>query len=165
MLDVIILGNDKEVVLKETATLISRIDDKIERLALAMIDSMIASEGIGLAGPQVDYSKRIFVTRAPGDDARIFINPEIIQTSLDIVPYEEGCLSIPGVYADVMRPEAVTIQAWNEKGKPFKLDAEGILARVIQHEFDHLKGVLFIDHLNDKKRQRIMKIYNKKTGV
>ncbi|NEP83817.1 MAG: peptide deformylase [Okeania sp. SIO3B3] len=163
-MDVVTLGNEREGVLKEKATLISDINEEIEKIVQAMIEAMIESDGIGLAGPQVDYPKKIFITRAPGDETRIFINPEIIQTSLDIVPYEEGCLSIPGVFAEIMRPEAITIQAWNEKGKPFRLDAEGILARVIQHEYDHLKGVLFIDHLNDKKKQRVLKMYNRRNN-
>ncbi|MBI9102984.1 MAG: peptide deformylase [Spirochaetales bacterium] len=163
-MEVVTLGCEEEAVLKGTATLISDIDEKIESFAHAMIESMIESDGIGLAGPQVNFPKRIFVTKAPGDEARIFINPEIIQTSMDVGGYEEGCLSVPGVYAEVMRPLSITIQAWNEKGKPFRLDADGILARVIQHEYDHLKGVLFIDHLNDKKRQRVLKIYNRRNG-
>ena len=121
MMDIVTLGNEKEAVLKGSASLISDINEQIEQIALAMIESMIESDGIGLAGPQVDYPKRIFVTRAPGDEPRVFINPEIIQTSMEIVPYEEGCLSVPGVFAEVMRPAAVTVQAWNEKGKPFGL--------------------------------------------
>ena len=163
-MDVVTLGSTREQVLKEKATLIGEINEEIERISQAMIESMIANDGIGLAGPQVDYSKRIFVTNAPGDKPRVFINPEIIHTSMEVVPYEEGCLSVPGVYADVMRPEGVTIQAWNEKGKPFRIEAEGILARVIQHEYDHLKGILFVDHLNDKKKQRVLKIYGRKQG-
>jgi peptide deformylase len=92
----------------------------------------------------------------------VFINPTIIGTSPEISQYEEGCLSIPGLYADVTRPEKVTVQAWNERGRPFTLDAEGLLARVIQHEYDHLEGVLFIDRLSEPKRNRLLTLYDKK---
>ncbi|MDY7029734.1 MAG: peptide deformylase, partial [Spirochaetota bacterium] len=83
-------------------------------------------------------------------------------TSQEQLPYEEGCLSIPGVWGDVIRPQAITVQAVNEKGKPFRIDADGILARVIQHEMDHLKGVLFIDHLEENARNKLLKIYDRK---
>ncbi|MEJ5188891.1 MAG: peptide deformylase, partial [Breznakiellaceae bacterium] len=93
---------------------------------------------------------------------RVFINPSIIQTSPELTEYEEGCLSIPGLYGEVKRPEAVRIQAWNERGRPFTLDAEGLLARVIQHEYDHLEGVLFIDRLSEPKRKKLLALYDKK---
>lgn len=161
-MEIITLGGQQEGVLKETASLIADIDENIFNLSQAMIETMIEGAGVGLAGPQVGFPRRIFVTKAAGDIARVFINPEIIQTSLETITYEEGCLSIPGVYADVIRPETIIIQAWNEKGKPFRLEAAGILARVIQHEYDHLRGVLFLDHLNEKKRQRVLKVYERK---
>ncbi|RKX86535.1 MAG: peptide deformylase [Spirochaetes bacterium] len=159
MLDILTLGN--ETLRKKCAT-IAVFDKKLEDLAVAMIDSMHANDGIGLAGPQVGVEKRLFVCHVPEDEPRIFINPDIIGTSQEISPYEEGCLSIPGVYSEVMRPESITVQAWSLEGKPFKIDAHGILARVIQHEIDHLKGVLFIDHLTEKKRQRIITVYEKR---
>ena len=165
MLDIVTLGNRGEEILKGTASLIADIDESVFQISQAMIEAMITGNGIGLAGPQVNYARRIFVTKVNGDIARVFINPEIIGTSMEVVPYEEGCLSIPGVYADVIRPEGVTIQAWNEKGRPFRLDADGILARVIQHEYDHLKGILFVDHLNEKKRERVLKLYTRKQNA
>ena len=158
MLEILTLGS--EVLRKKCAT-IAAFDKKLEDLAYSMIESMHAKDGIGLAGPQVGVEKRIFVCHVQGDEARIFINPEIIGTSLEMSPYEEGCLSIPGVYSEIMRPSSITVQAWNLNGRPFKLEAEGILARVIQHEMDHLKGVLFIDHLTEKKRQRVVSQYDK----
>ena len=164
MIDVVTVGSAYEDILHKQAVTVADIDERIVRLTQAMIDSLGIHKGIGLAGPQVNEPLRLFVTHAQGDIPRVFINPEIIMTSNDVVPYEEGCLSVPGVWADVMRPDEITIQAWNEKGKPFTLDAEGILARVIQHEYDHLRGKLFIDRLNDKKRERLMKIYNRKNG-
>ncbi|MFQ3547068.1 MAG: peptide deformylase, partial [Termitinemataceae bacterium] len=118
--------------------------------------------GIGLAGPQVGLLQRIFIVHIEGETPRVFINPTIIGTSPEQSQYEEGCLSIPGMYADVNRPEKITIQAWNERGRPFTLDAEGLLARVIQHEYDHLEGVLFIDRLSELKRKRLIALYEKK---
>ena len=159
MLSVFTLGAD---VLRKQAVVIPDIDKSIVDLALAMLDSMRIERGIGLAGPQVGELKRIFVTHVEGDMPRVFINPQIIRTSNDQNAFEEGCLSIPGVYADVVRPVFVGVQAWNEKGRPFTLDAEGMLARVILHEYDHLGGVLFLDHLDEKKRLRLVKIYEKK---
>ena len=159
MLEILTLGSD---VLRKKCATIAVFDEKLEDLVVAMIDSMHVGDGIGLAGPQIGVEKRIFVCHVPDDDPRIFINPEIIATSQEIDPYEEGCLSIPGVYSEVMRPRAVTVQAWTLQGRPFKLEAEGLLARVIQHEIDHLKGILFIDHLAEKKRLRILSLYEKR---
>jgi len=159
MMKIYTLGDE---VLEKKASLIADIDKKIVDLSTAMLDAMYEGKGIGLAGPQVGEGLRLFVCHVNDDVARVFINPEIIATSQEVVPYEEGCLSIPGMYADVVRPAAVRVQAWNEKGKPFTLDAEGVLARVIQHEFDHLNGVLFIDHLEEKKRKRMVKLFQKK---
>ena len=164
MIDVVTVGSAYEEILHKQAATVADIDERIVRLTQEMIDSLVFHKGIGLAGPQVNEQLRLFVTHATDDIPRVFINPEIIMTSNDTVPYEEGCLSVPGVYADVMRPAEITIQAWNEKGKPFTLDAEGLLARVIQHEYDHLRGRLFIDKLNEKKRERLMKIYSRKLG-
>ncbi len=161
MLKIITLGSD---ILRKQAAMIPEIDRKITDLASGMIDSMHEGRGIGLAGPQVGELKRLFVTHVEGDTPRVFINPQIIQTSQELNVYEEGCLSIPETFADIKRPFAVTIQAWNERGRPFTLDAEGLLARVIQHEFDHLNGVLFIDHLDEKKRARLIGMYERRNG-
>ena len=162
MLKILTLGND---VLRKKCTSVVDFDKKLEDLVVAMIDSMHSSDGIGLAGPQVGVEKRLFVCHVPDDEPRVFVNPEIIGTSQEISPYEEGCLSIPGVYSEVLRPRAITVQAWSLGGKPFKMDVEGILARVIQHEMDHLKGVLFIDHLTEKKRMRIVSQYEKRMSA
>ncbi len=164
MIDVVTVGSTYEDILRKQAATVADIDEKIVRLTTAMIESLEIHKGIGLAGPQVNEQLRLFVTHAQDDIPRVFINPEIIMTSDDIVPYEEGCLSIPGVWADVMRPAEITIQAWNEKGRPFTIDAHGILARVIQHEYDHLRGRLFIDRIEEKKRERLMKVYLKNIG-
>jgi peptide deformylase len=159
MLDIVTLGAE---VLREDAEPIRDIDEETESLAEAMLTAMRLGNGIGLAGPQVGLASQIFVCQIPNDEARVFINPQLIFTSQDQLPYEEGCLSIPGVYSDVVRPAAVTVQALSVSGKPFRVDAEGLLARVIQHEIDHLKGVLFIDHLGEFQREKLLKLYYKK---
>lgn len=149
-------------VLRQKALPVQDINDEIAALVKEMRETMYAGRGIGLAGPQVGLLQRIFVVHIEGDIPRVFINPSIIQTSPELTEYEEGCLSIPGLYGEVKRPEAVRIQAWNERGRPFTLDAEGLLARVIQHEYDHLEGVLFIDRLSEPKRKKLLALYDKK---
>jgi peptide deformylase len=125
---------------------------------------MLEDKGVGLAAPQVGLLQRVFITHAEGDQPRVFINPAIIWTSQEQVKYEEGCLSLPGLWAEVVRPQSIKIQAWNEKGRAFTLEASGILARVIQHEHDHLEGMLFIDRLNEEKRNKLLaKLAAKKT--
>ena len=159
MLEILTLGHET---LRKRCTLVSDFDKCIEDFTTLMIESMLQAQGIGLAAPQVGDLKKIFVANAPGDKIRVFINPEIIMTSESLGSREEGCLSIPGFYADIIRPISIKVQAWNEIGRLFTLDADGILARVILHEMDHLKGVLFIDHLNEKKRSRIEKMFFRK---
>ena len=121
------------------------INDELRAFLDEMFDAMIEANGVGLAGPQAGISKRLFVVIADDDVRRVFINPQIISTSAELCDYEEGCLSVPGVYENIQRPAKVTVQALNEKGKPFTLEADGLLARIIQHENDHLDGKLFID--------------------
>ena len=142
MLKVVTLGHP---ILREQATRIEEITDEIKNFADEMIITMDEMRGIGLAATQVNKGIRLFITRAPEDVVRVFFNPEIIKTSMNLVTIEEGCLSIPGAHADVERPAEVTVQAFNDKCRPVKIEADGMLARVIQHEMDHLNGVLFID--------------------
>ncbi len=121
------------------------INDELRTLAEEMFETMDAANGVGLACPQIGKNIRMFVAMADDDVRRVFINPQIIATSDDSVPYEEGCLSVPQVYENIMRPSKVTVQAQDQNGKKFTLEAEGLLARIIQHENDHLDGVIFID--------------------
>lgn len=158
-MEILILGNET---LRRKAEPFADIDAEAAKLAQNMLETMRNGRGVGLAGPQVGLLSRIFVIQVDGDIPRVFINPSIISTSGELAKYEEGCLSIPGMYADVVRPAAVTVQAWNERGRPFTLDAEGFLARVIQHEYDHLEGTLFIDHLSELKRKRLLSSFEKK---
>jgi peptide deformylase len=152
-MDIITLGNE---LLNQKAEPIKDINEDVKRIAGEMIQALHEGKGVGLAGPQVGFMKRIFVVHVDGDVPRIFINPSITATSTETVKYEEGCLSIPGVWADVIRPRGVQIQAWNERGRPFTMDVDGILARVILHEYDHLEGVLFIDRLSVPRRNRLL---------
>jgi peptide deformylase len=154
-----IYGNE---ILTGEAEPVRLIDAKAAKLAADMIETMRAGKGIGLAAPQVGLRKRLFVVQVADDIPRVFFNARIVEQSEETIKYEEGCLSLPGIYADVVRPAAIRVHAWNEKGKPFNLDAEGILARVIQHELDHLYGVMFIDHLSELKRKRILKAWEEK---
>jgi peptide deformylase len=159
MLDIVTYGNE---ILEKKAEPVKDIDAVIAKLGKDMLETL-AGQGVGLAAPQVGVPLRVFVTLVEGDKPRIFINPEIVLTSQEQVTIEEGCLSLPRLYVDVVRPELVKIQAWNEKGRPFTVETDGFLARVIQHEYDHLEGVLFIDRLKGLKRDRALAQYRRLT--
>ena len=148
-------------VLRQKTLPVTEFDASLGAFAQDMIKTMIEGRGIGLAAPQVGRLISLFIAQEEDGKPLVFINPEIIGTSLETVPYEEGCLSIPGMYEEVIRPEAVIIQAYNERGRPFKRECEGLLARIVQHELDHLKGILFIDYLSEMKRDRLLKQYQK----
>lgn len=117
---------------------------EIKKLIAEMIVAMKKANGIGLAAPQVEQSLRLF-TASVEDKIYTFINPEIKDISTDKIPFEEGCLSVKNIWGPVVRPKKLTIKALNENGELIKIRAKGLLARVIQHEMDHLNGVLFID--------------------
>jgi peptide deformylase len=157
MLNIITLGDEQ---LRKHSIVVPELDGTVHTLIEQMFESMRANKGIGLAAVQVGNLYRLFITEVTGDKPRVFVNPEILETSLEQMSYEEGCLSIPGVEAEVVRPQRVRVQAWNERGRPFSLDAEDLLARVIQHEYDHLNGVLFIDRIDPKKRERLVRLYH-----
>jgi len=157
IMDIYTIGFEEQLkILRRVASPIQNINDETVRLAEDMVDAMIKGNGIGLAGPQVGRLERLFTVKIGEDDPLVFINPEIISTSPDLSSYEEGCLSIPGQYADVDRPALIQVQAWNTRGRPFTIEASGLLSTVIQHELDHLNGVLFIDHVSDRKRKKIL---------
>ena len=142
ILDITKLG---EEILRKKVDPVPEVNDEIRKLADDMFETMIAADGVGLAGPQVGKNLRMFVLIADDDVRRVFINPQIIKTSEEVCDYDEGCLSIPQIYETITRPAKVTVQALNEKGRPFTLEADGFLARIIQHEYDHLDGILYID--------------------
>ncbi|MCL5060490.1 MAG: peptide deformylase [Candidatus Thermoplasmatota archaeon] len=135
---------------------VKTVDDRIRRLVDDMAETMYAAPGIGLAATQVNVHERVVVIdiSETHDELQVFINPEIVAES-GREESEEGCLSVPGVFDTVTRAERVTVRALDRDGKPFELDADGLLAVCIQHEMDHLMGRVFVDYLSNLKRNRI----------
>jgi peptide deformylase len=133
---------------------IVKVDDSIRKLVKDMLITMYSSKGIGLAAPQVGVKKRLLVIDLNFEDPKsppmVFINPEIISSSATLDTYEEGCLSIPGVYLNVLRPSSIKLSYRDEMGRPKKMNADGLMARCIQHEIDHLNGVCFVDKVTDE---------------
>lgn len=158
MLDLVILPDER---LHRISSPVASINGELASYCDEMIETMHEGSGIGLAGVQVGRMENLFVVHVPDDHPRVFINPEIHGFSETLAPYEEGCLSIPGVYAEVHRPEAVQVRAWDQNGREFDLEADGILARVIQHEYDHLQGKLFYKYLKPGQRKRLLAAYEK----
>jgi len=148
--------------LREKSKTVKNINSSYAELAANMVKMLKEAKGAGLAGPQVGVQEKIFVVNLNEEVPKIFINPSILETSEETSTFEEGCLSLPGVWEKVIRPEKVKVQAWNEKGRPFTVEAKGLYARIIQHECDHLEGVLFIDHLNEVKKARVIARYERK---
>jgi peptide deformylase len=144
--------------LKKKSAPVAAVDDGLRALMDDMLETMYDAPGIGLAAIQVGEPKRVIVMDiARGDEPRrprFFVNPEILWKSEETVPYEEGCLSVPDIYDEVERPAQVRIRYLGYDGKAVEEDAEGLFAVCIQHEMDHLEGVLFLDHLSRLKRQR-----------
>lgn len=143
--------------LHKVAAEVSQVDDNIRKLIKDMAQTMYAAPGIGLAAPQVDVHKRIIVMdiTESHDQLRVFINPRLLEASGE-AECEEGCLSVPGIYEKVRRAERVTVSALDQRGEPFTLEAEGLLAVCIQHEMDHLEGKVFVEYLSRLKQQRIL---------
>ncbi|MCP9901275.1 peptide deformylase [Cyanobium sp. Cruz CV13-4-11] len=140
--------------LRAPARRISKVDASVRDLARDMLRSMYTAKGIGLAAPQVGVHRQLLVIDLDLEEAAtpplVLINPEITAAGASFNTYEEGCLSIPGVYLDVVRPSVVEVTYRDETGRPRRLKADGLLARCIQHEMDHLNGVLFVDRVTDE---------------
>jgi peptide deformylase len=140
-------------VLRQPAKRVNKVDDELRQTAIEMLQTMYSSDGIGLAAPQVGIHKQLIVVDCepenPAAPPLILINPEIKKFSSTRGKDQEGCLSVPGVYMDVLRSEAIRVAYKDETGKPRTLEADGMLARVIQHEVDHLNGVMFVDRIDD----------------
>ena len=147
--------------LKQKSLPVEKVDDELRALMDDMLETMYAAPGIGLAAIQVGVPRRIIVmdiSREEGvREPRYFVNPEILWASEETIPYEEGCLSVPEVYDEVERPVRVKLRYLNYDGVEIEEDAEGLYAVCIQHEMDHLEGVLFIDHLSRLKREQAVK--------
>jgi len=143
--------------LRTRAKPVSVVDDNIRQLAEDMLETMYDAPGIGLAATQVNQHIRMLVLDISEDKGApmVFINPVITPLTQDCVPYEEGCLSVPGSYDEVQRPARIRVEALDRDGKSFTLEADGLLAVCLQHEVDHLDGKLFVDYLSPLKRQRI----------
>lgn len=148
-------------ILKKVSERVEGVDAPLRKLMDDMLETMYAAPGIGLAAIQVGVPKRVIVMDLAGKgepaQPRYFVNPEIIEREGDLAPYEEGCLSVPEVYDDVERPTRVRLRYLNYDGELVEEWAEGLYAVCIQHEMDHLEGVLFIDHLSRLKRDRAVK--------
>ncbi|MEO0827626.1 MAG: peptide deformylase [Cyanobacteria bacterium J06639_16] len=140
-------------VLRQPAKRIAKVDNDIRALAREMLQTMYSADGIGLAAPQVAVNKQLIVIDTEPDKATnqplILINPKITRNSKELCTGQEGCLSIPGVYLDVIRPAAIEVSYKDENGRPQKLQATDLLARAIQHEMDHLTGVMFVDRVDN----------------
>jgi peptide deformylase len=140
--------------LRTAAKRISKVDEPLRDLVRDMLRSMYAARGIGLAAPQVGVHKQLLVIDLDLEEAAtpplVLINPEITAASASLNTYEEGCLSIPKVYLEVVRPSTVEVSFRDDQGRPRRIKADGLLARCIQHELDHLNGVLFVDRVTDE---------------
>ncbi|MCB5201449.1 peptide deformylase [Neorhizobium sp. T786] len=151
--------------LRQVSTSVEQVDSEIKRLADDMLETMYDAPGIGLAAVQIGVPRRMLVIDVSRDDEEnkplVFINPEVVRTSDDRSVYEEGCLSIPDYYAEVERPAVVTVNYVDREGKQQRLEADGLLATCLQHEIDHLDGVLFIDHISRLKREMVIRKFTK----
>ncbi|MGB9763003.1 MAG: peptide deformylase [Minisyncoccia bacterium] len=139
-----IITGENNPILRQKSKEVEKVTPEIRNLILEMKEIMLQNDGIGLAAPQIGESLRIIVCQID-DKFYSFVNPKIIKTSKKTIIFEEGCLSLPFIFGEVERPEKITLEALDFYGKPIKLKAFGLLARVIQHEIDHLDGILFID--------------------
>ncbi|MCB1831996.1 MAG: peptide deformylase [Geminicoccaceae bacterium] len=146
-------------ILKRPTDRVEQYDDDLRRLLDDMLETMYDAPGIGLAGPQVGVSRRLAVidiSEEKNEPVRL-VNPSIEWRSDTIVQAEEGCLSLPGQYADIRRPDAVHVCYLDEYGREQRIEADGLLARCLQHEIDHLDGILFTDHISSLKRNMVMR--------
>ena len=135
-------------VLRQKARKVSKIDGSIQKLIDDMIDTMHADAGVGLAAPQIGVSLRVAVIGIPGEEVITLVNPEIIKRQGERV-LQEACLSVPGYQGEIKRAATVKIKAQNRQGKEFRLKGEGLLAQALEHEIDHLDGIVYVDHIKD----------------
>ncbi|MBP0598245.1 peptide deformylase [Herbaspirillum sp. LeCh32-8] len=143
--------------LHKVAKPVTVFDERIKTLVSDMAETMYAAPGVGLAATQIDVHEQVIVIDVSdeGKQLQVFINPEVLWASDEKRVYDEGCLSVPGIYDGVERPARVKVRAFDAEGKPFEVDADDLLAVCIQHEMDHLKGKVFVEYLSPLKRNRI----------
>jgi peptide deformylase len=143
--------------LHQVARPVEFFDERLRQLVRDMAETMYAAPGVGLAATQVDVHERVVVIDVSDtkDQLQVFVNPKVVAASDERKVYEEGCLSVPGIYDEVERPDRVRVEAFDEHGKPFAIDADGLLAVCIQHEIDHLDGRVFVQYLSRLKQSRI----------
>ena len=159
---------EPDIILRKKSATIEKVDDDLRKLMDDMLETMYAAPGIGLAGVQIGILKRLIVIDVSKDEEKksplFLINPEIVSKSSSTSVYEEGCLSLPGYFAEIERPAECHIEYVDYHGKKKEMKASGLLATCIQHEVDHLNGILFIDYLSKLKRDMVIKklIKNKK---
>lgn len=150
--------------LRQRAKPVAVVDAAVRQLIDDMFESMYQAPGVGLAATQVNVHQRVVVIDVSEDQTQplVFINPEITVLDEDLREYDEGCLSVPGFYETVVRPEHIRVNALDRDGRAFEMTPSGLLAVCIQHEVDHLNGKLFVDHISSLKRDRIRKKLEKK---
>lgn len=143
--------------LQRVARPVTAFDDRLRTLVRDMAETMYAAPGIGLAATQVDVHERVIVIdlSETKDRLQVFVNPKIVDSSAERKVYEEGCLSVPGIYDEVERPDRIRVEAFDADGQPFTLEADGLLAVCLQHEIDHLDGRVFVQYLSRLKQTRI----------
>jgi peptide deformylase len=145
-------------ILRKAAQEVPAFDEALRQTVAGMLARMTASNGVGLAAPQVGLKQRILVLNPTGEpeDELVLVNPKLVARTGPKTTHEEGCLSFPGIYADVERPERCTIEAFDVAGQPIKAEYEGFVSRIVQHEYDHLEGVLLVDRMSpaDKLRHK-----------
>ena len=146
-------------VLREAGAPVARVDDEVRRFIADLFETMYAARGVGLAANQVGVARRVAVVDAEGEKL-VLVNPRILEAS-GKDSAEEGCLSIPDVYAEVTRPNRIVLEALDQDGRLYRRELEGLPARAVQHEIDHLDGILFLDHLSPLKRKRILAKWRK----
>ncbi len=156
VLDLHLLGSP---VLRQESAPVNGMDDELKRFIADLFETMEAARGVGLAANQVGVARRVAVIDAEGTRLAL-VNPKIIESAGEETG-EEGCLSIPDIFGDVSRPDQVTIEARDEEGRLYRIELTGLAARAVQHEIDHLDGILFVDHLSPLKRKRILSKWKK----
>ena len=140
-----------DTVLRKKAKRVSRIDGSIQHLIDDMIETMKAANGVGLAAPQVGIPLRVIVLQMPEEEPIAIINPEMVKRS-GVREVTEGCLSIPGFFGEIIRSDSVTVKGKDRQGRPVRIKATGLIAEALEHELDHLNGILYIDHLDSEEK-------------